>query len=110
MLKLMMPFCCLLATVGTVAAQQPAQVGTIVTGVRTGWNSDSFAVMTREPIANPAHCHSPDGYIAQIADPGYRTYYAAALTAYVTKNAVTVTIDPTACLSDRPKLIGIDLH
>lgn len=91
-------------------AQQPTSVGTVVTFVRTGWNSDSFAIGTREPIANPAHCGTADGYISEIADPGYRTFYAAALTAYVTKNNVVVVVDPTKCISGRPRLVGIDLH
>jgi hypothetical protein len=87
---------------------QTMVVGTI-TLVRTGWNADSFAVVTREPILNPAHCPEPDGYLSDSTQPGYNTCYAAALTAYIANHPLTVTIDNTHCAGTRPKLIGINL-
>jgi hypothetical protein len=50
--------------------------------IRTGWNADSFAIVTNEAIKNPAICPPPDGYITDSAQPGYKTYYAAALLAF----------------------------
>jgi hypothetical protein len=78
--------------------------------IRTGWNSDSFAIVTQEPIQNPAGCPTPDGYISEKSLPGYNTYYAAALTAYAAKMpVVAITIHNTECFAGRPKLIGINL-
>jgi hypothetical protein len=61
--------------------------GASITGVRTGWNADSFAVTTLETIVNPAGCPTPDGYISDKSFPGYNTYYAAALTALIAPSA-----------------------
>jgi hypothetical protein len=79
-----------------------------ITLLRTGWNSDSFAIAMTGPIQNPANCPTPDGYISHSSLPGYNTYYAAALTAYVAKQPVLVTIHNTECFAGRPKLIGIN--
>lgn len=49
--------------------------------IRTGWNADSFAVVTVEPIGNPANCPNPDGYASDISQPGYKTHLTAAFRA-----------------------------
>lgn len=92
------------------AFSQTATVGSI-TMLRTGWNADSFAVALTAPIVNPANCPTPDGYLSISSQPGYNTYYAAALTAYSLNLRVMVVIDntPGQCLFSRPKLIGINL-
>jgi len=91
------------------AFSQTAAFGSI-TLIRTGWNSDSFAIVTQEPIKNPANCPTPDGYISEKSLPGYNTYYAAALTAYATRaQPVQITIHDTECFAGRPKLIGINM-
>jgi hypothetical protein len=90
------------------AAAQTMQPGS-VTMVRTGWNADSFAVVTAEPIVNPAGCGTPDGYISEKSLPGYETYYAAALTAIAARSHVVITVHDSECFGDRPKLIGINL-
>jgi ABC-type proline/glycine betaine transport system substrate-binding protein len=94
-----------LASPAIAQTMQPATI----TLIRTGWNSDSFAVVTAEPILNPAGCPTPDGYISEKSLPGYSTYYAAALTAYVTRRRVVITVHNSECFSERPKLIGINL-
>lgn len=81
-----------------------------VTMVRTGWNSDSFAVVTAEQVINPANCSVPDGYISEQSLPGYRTYYAAALSALTLNTPVIVAVHNTECFSGRPKIIGINLQ
>jgi hypothetical protein len=100
-----------LALVG-MASPSLAQTmtGATITGVRTGWNADSFAVTTVQPIVNPANCSTPDGYISDKSLPGYNTYYAAALTAMIASSpSVAVTVHDTECFGGRPKLIGINL-
>lgn len=98
--------------VAGLSSQLFAQQGTVgtVTLVRTGWNSDSFAVVTVEPIINPAKCPTADGYISDISLPGYRTYYAAALTAVTANLRVVITVHTSQCFGGRPKLIGINLQ
>ena len=80
-----------------------------VTMIRTGWNADSFAVVTAEPVTNPANCPTADGYISDKSFAGYSTYYAAALTAFVARRRIIVTVHNSECFAGRPKLIGIDL-
>lgn len=108
----MRPLLIALALLGlsSPAFSQQTSTGGTVTVVRTGWNVDSFAIITAEPIVNPAHCATPDGYISQISFPGYRTYYAAALTAFVAKVPIVITVSNSECFAGRPKLIGINLH
>lgn len=81
-----------------------------VTMVRTGWNRDSFAVVTAEPVVNPARCQIRDGYISDKSLPGYQTLYSAALTAIASHLRVDITVHNTECFEGRPKLIGINLH
>jgi hypothetical protein len=90
------------------AAAQTMRSGS-VTMVRTGWNVDSFAIVTAEPISNPASCPTPDGYISEKSFPGYSTYYAAALTAIATRRHVVISIHDSECWAGRPKIIGINL-
>ena len=80
-----------------------------VTMIRTGWNADQFAVVTAEPIINPARCPTPDGYLSEKSLPGYSTYYAAALTAYLAHRRVHIIVHNSECFAARPKLIGINL-
>jgi hypothetical protein len=88
----------------------PATAFGSITMIRTGWNIDGFVVVTGEPIINPASCSAPDGYMSHNSFPGYSTYYAAALTAYLAHRPVTIIVDGNECFGDRPKLIGIDLR
>jgi len=91
------------------ASAQQAVSGTI-TQVRTGWDSDSFGVMLNVPQVNPAHCSENNlGYISTIDQPGYQTFYAAVLTAYVARKPVTVTVHNTQCIGPFPKIIGINM-
>ena len=108
MAKKLLSVATLLACAGGAAAQSN-EWHPKVTMVRTGWNDDSFAVVTAEPIKNPAGCPTADGYISHISFPGYSTYYAAALSAYVTQRPVIIAVHDTECFAGRPKLIGINL-
>lgn len=90
-------------------AAGPSSVIGKITMVRTGWNSEIFAVVTSVPMKNPAGCPTPDGAIAAVAQPGYKTYYAAALLGFAEKVDVEVIINETGCVAGRPKLIGINL-
>ena len=91
------------------AFSQTMTVGT-VSMIRTGWDSEQFGIVTKEPIQNPARCPTPDGYVTSSAQPGYNTYYAAALTAFVERVQIVVTIANQGCVAGRPKLIGINLQ
>ena len=96
-----------------LAFTAPLQAQTTVFGsitlVRTGWNAESFAVILSGPVANPANCATPDGYITEGSQPGYKTYYAAVLTAYATQRPVMAVVHNTECWGGRPKLIGVNL-
>ncbi|WP_434149223.1 hypothetical protein ACR2R6_18750 [Methylocaldum gracile subsp. desertum] len=91
------------------AVGQPVHQPGSITMVRTGWNADSFAVVTAEPIVNPAGCPTPDGYISDKAFPGYETFYSAALTAFVARRRVIMVVDEAQCFNDRPKIVGINI-
>ena len=97
-----------LAVIASPAAAQTMTGGTI-TMIRTGWNDDAYAIVTAEPIRNPASCPEPDGYLSMKPLPGYSTYYAAALTAYAVNQPIVITIHDTECAGTRPKLIGVNI-
>ena len=98
----------LIATVLPCHAQT-AVSGTI-TQIRTGWNDDSFGVVINATQVNPAHCAENNlGYISTINNAGYHTYYSAALTAYVARKPVTITVHNTECIGPFPKIIGINM-
>lgn len=79
--------------------------------VRTGWDFDGFAIETGQVIVNPAGCSTPDGYVSDVNQPGYKIHYAAVLTAYGTGKNVQVTVHNTVCgFAGRPKIIGINLE
>lgn len=107
----MRPFILVLAlTVTAVPAFAQSATTGLLHLVRTGWNADSFALVLAQPtILNPANCPVPDGYLTDKAQPGYQTYYQAALAAYQINRAVTVTVDNAKCDFGRPRLIGINL-
>lgn len=90
------------------ASAQTMMTGTISL-IRTGWNDDSFAVVTVEAMPNPAGCARNDGYITHTSLPGYDTYYAAALTAYIARKRVVLVAHDSECFGSWPKLIGINL-
>jgi hypothetical protein len=93
----------------TSPAFSQTHVTGLVTIIRTGWQSDAFGVVINEPMVNPAGCPTPDGYVSEGSQPGYRTFYAAALAAYATKQKVMVVVHNTECTGPRPKIIGINL-
>lgn len=93
----------------SAASAQTMTGGVNMTMVRTGWNADSFAVVTAAPIVNPAGCPTPDGYISDKTLPGYETYLAASLAAFAMNTPVVVTVHNSQCFAERPVLIGINL-
>lgn len=98
-----------LLAVASAASGQTMTGGVNMTMVRTGWNSDSFAVVTAALILNPARCSTPDGYISEKNLPGYETYLAATLAAFAMNTPAVVTVHDSQCFADRPVLIGINL-
>jgi hypothetical protein len=81
-----------------------------ITSIRTGWDSDSFGIVINAPQINPAHCQNNDlGYVSTIDQPGYHTYYSAALTAYVARKQVTIAVHNTQCIGPFVKIIGINM-
>ncbi|CAI8887778.1 hypothetical protein [Methylocaldum szegediense] len=97
------------AALSVPAAGQPVSQAGSITMIRTGWNLDSFAVVTAEPIVNPAGCPTPDGYTSDKSFPGYETFYSAALTAFIARRRVIMVVDDTQCIHDRPKIVGINV-
>ena len=97
----------LFAASGATAQTMTGPVTT--TMVRTGWNADSFAVVTAAPIVNPANCPTADGYISDKSLPGYQTYLAASLAAFSLNTPVVITIYNSQCFAQRPVMIGINL-
>ena len=79
--------------------------------IRTGWASDSIAIVppgSSVPAANnPAGCTNVDGYMTDSTQPGYKTYYAAAMLASALNKQVQVVISPSACVATRPQIWGV---
>lgn len=87
-------------TVGPVHLQQ----------VVTGWNSEAFSVNAGTAMPNPAGCGATDLAGTSINNPGYKTFYAAALTAMANDTPVLIVVSNSACEGARPRLIGITLN
>ena len=93
-------------TIGNAQAQSssgPVQAARI----RTGWNADLFTVDTGAAHINPANCPVADGYYGSSADPGYKTFYAAALMAFSMGKTMTIFVSNTQCTESRPRIIGL---
>jgi hypothetical protein len=103
------------ALLGILQLTQPAQAEVYVNGpikvLRTGWNADAFGIEVDAPQQNPAGCPNNIGYISDSSQPGYKTFYAAAIAAYQTGKAISVVVDSNtgACIGGWPKIIGINL-
>ena len=99
----------MIVLVGLPVLAAPTQIPGTIKEIRTGWNAEQFAIVTNEPIVNPARCPSPDGYLTDSTQPGYNAYYVAAITAFVERSRIEVIVDESACLVGRPKLIGVNI-
>jgi hypothetical protein len=88
---------------------EPTQLVATIKEIRTGWNSDQFGIVTNEPIQNPGRCPTPDGYVTNSSEPGFHTYYVAAITAFVARAKIVVVIAEQGCVASRPKLIGVNV-
>ncbi len=95
------------------AAEASAQVATVIPNVtiskiRTGWAGDAFGLETvGTPISNPAGCATPDGYMSEISQPGYKTYLMMVTMAMATEKKVSIVVSNTECILNRPKVWGI---
>jgi ABC-type proline/glycine betaine transport system substrate-binding protein len=105
--RLMLAALALSAACGASAQSMTGPVD--ITLVRTGWNSDAMAIVTAQPILNPAGCPTADGYVSTSSRPGYQTYLSATLTAFALSTPVVVTVLDSACDGGRPVLIGVNL-
>lgn len=96
----------LILSIGNVHAQ--TYTGPIqVVKIRTGWSADLFALDIGQSVLNPANCPNADGYYASSADPGYKTFYAAALLAFSMGKTVSMYISNSQCTELRPRIIGL---
>ncbi len=80
--------------------------------IKTGWGIDAFGItpVGQAAIVNPASCSLTDQYMADLSlSVGYKTYYAAALTAFSLQKKIYVIVSNTQCSQSRPMIIGIDL-
>jgi hypothetical protein len=91
-------------------AEDPPHIKTRIKEVFTGWNADQFGIITVDPVANPANCKlDTHGYMTDSNQPGYHTFYAAALLAFAQRATVIVVVDERGCIEDRPKLVGLNI-
>ena len=97
-----------LAPVQATLAQAQSGIG-YVTQVNTGWGNDVFSVTVNSTFANPAGCPNTDAYLASVDQAGYKTYYAAALAAFMTSSRISVTVSNTVCNQGRPEIVGISV-
>lgn len=99
----------LLSAISTCAAAQTTTAPAHITQIVTGWNSEVFSVNIGTPLPNPAGCPATDIAASAEANPGYKTFYAAALTAFSNDTPVVLVVSNTTCEGARPRLIGITL-
>ena len=106
----LIPLSCIVAAslLQPVFAQTGTAIGKI-TSFSTGWNADAFGVTTNAPVINPAGCSSTSSYQAISSAPGYKSHYAAVLTAYSTGSQVVLIISNTTCTQGFPTIIGVNV-
>jgi hypothetical protein len=99
-----------LIAISAPAMAAPPNIPTQITMILTGWDTEEFSIKTVAPIVNPANCPAQDLYETDSKQPGYQTYYAAALLAFAERATVIVVVAERGCgASGRPRLIGIDI-
>jgi hypothetical protein len=103
-------FGAVLALASTATLAQTAIGPVHITQVVTGWGTDHFSVNIDGAIPNPAGCGAIDLAGTGVEDPGYKTFYAAALTAMSTDKTVLIVVSNSQCSGVRPKLIGITIN
>lgn len=112
MLKKTVTFLLLLTSSAGALAQ--SQTGSVqITSIITGWRVDEISLTTSATsYINPAGCAASNGpYAVDGSDPGFKVYYAAALTAIQNKQPVSIVVDNAVCgPQGRPKIIGITLY
>jgi len=91
----------------SIAHAQSATGPVNLTKLRTGWAADQFALETGQAVLNPANCPVPNGYHSASTDPGYKTYYSTALTAFSLGKNVTIVVSNTECSVGGPRIIGL---
>ena len=102
--------CLSLLVVSYAPAFADQKVTTQITMVFTGHQKDQFGIHTVAPTINPAHCPLHDsGYATDSDQPGFHTFYAAALLAFAERADVEVVVDDEGCVADRPRLIGLNI-
>ena len=103
-------FCLALLVVSYQPAFADQKVSTQITMIFTGHNKDQFGIHTVAPTVNPFHCPLMDsGYATDSSQPGYSTFYAAALLAFAERADVEVIVDDEGCVAERPRLIGLNI-
>jgi hypothetical protein len=109
-------FLCLSLLVVSYAQAADQKVKTQITMIFTGHEKEQFGIHTVAPTINPANCpHDPDserppnGYATDSSQPGYHTFYAAALLAFAERADVEVVVDDEGCVAGRPRLIGLNI-
>jgi len=98
-----------LLAASTGAAAQTTTSPVPIKQLVAGWGYDSFSISIGTALPNPAGCPSNDMAVVSLDSPGYKTYYAAALTAFNSDSPVSLVLSNTACEGPRPRIIGIQL-
>lgn len=102
--------CLMLFALSCSPASADEHITIQITMIFTGHNKDQFGIHTVAPTVNPAKCDLPNsGYATDSSQPGYHTFYAAALLAFAERANVVVVVDDEGCVADRPKLIGLNI-
>lgn len=99
----------IIATTSATAAAQTTTSPAHITQVSTGWGYDSFSLFVSTPLPNPAGCALTDSATVSADSSGYKTYYAAALTAFTNDFPVTLVISNSACEGSRPRIVGVGM-
>jgi hypothetical protein len=102
--------CLSLLVVSYMPAFADQKVTTQITMIFTGHEKDQFGIHTVAPTINPFNCPIGDsGYATNSDQPGFHTFYAAALLAFAERAEVEVVVDDEGCVAERPKLIGLNI-
>ena len=75
--------------------------------ISTDWNQDTI-ILVPSSMGYTGTCPNIDGYAVSSSQPGYKTMYAAALTALSMSAKINIIVDNRGnCTNGRPRMIGI---
>ncbi len=104
----------ILLTIGmtsTVFGATSSNTTGLITDYYTGYSSNNIRIkIDGAAYDEVSNCTAYDGYMVHGNSSGYESHTSALLAAYLADKEVKVILDDSACISNRPKIIGVSIE